>query len=143
MPILHIRVKGNNEVINLDSGIHAQQFTLKRCIVIKDPTVSATSYDYRGGISASFDWLQGGLEIKSNINSDELSIPIDVTKEVNDVRFDLNFASEDVNRSFQTNIFNYTKTGDRPTFDEAGTNGELKYIDFYFQYFSSYDINRY
>jgi hypothetical protein len=141
MPILHIRITKNEEIINLDSGIYSQNFTFKRAVIIKDTGTS--TYDYRGGVTISLDFLQGGTEFKSNINTDEISIPFDDSNKISDVRWDLNMSTEDVSRSFLVKVFNYDKQGALPPFDVAGTAGEIKYIDLYFQYNTNLQTNIY
>ena len=141
MPILHIRITENEQIINLDSGIYSQNFTFKRAVIIKD--VGTSTYDYRGGVTVNLDFLAGGTEIKSNINTDEISIPFDDSNKISDIRYDLNFSTEDVSRSFLVKVFNYDKQGDPPPFDITGTAGEIKYIDLYFQYNTNLQTNIY
>ena len=145
MVVLHIRIKENSEVINLPQGLNARNMTLRRCVVIKNPKTGAGPHDYAGGIAINLDFLRGGLSISSNVNNDEISIPMDDSLEVNDVRFDLNFDSERVNRSFQTNVRNYDDIGTKPPFNRTAgaNNNELKYIDLYFEYDRLYDYDRY
>lgn len=145
MVVLHIRIKENNEVINLDKGLVSTNMTLRRAVVIKNPKTGGAVHDYAGGISVSLDFLTGGVAIASNVNNDEISIPIDDNLEVNDVRFDLNFNSERVNRSFQTNVRNYNDLGINPPFNRTAgaNNNELKYVDLYFEYDRLYDYDTY
>ena len=145
MTVLHLRIKENNEVINLDQGLLARNMRLRRCVVIKNPKTGAAPHDYQGGIAINLEFLKGGLSIASNVNNDEISVPIDDSLEVNDVRFDLNFNAERVNRSFITSIRNYDDTGTQPPFDRtAGANdNELKYVDLYFEYDKLYDYDTY
>lgn len=145
MVVLHIRISENSEVINLPQGLTARNMTLRRCVVIKNPKTGAAPAIYNGGVAINLDFLKGGLSIASNVNNDEISVPMDDSLEVNDVRFDLNFDSERVNRSFQTNVRNYDDIGTRPPFNRApgANNNELKYIDLYFEYDRLYDYDTY
>lgn len=136
MPILHIRITENSEVINLDRNIHSQNFIFKRAVIVQNP---ATTNVYNGGLTIKLSFLSGGLEFASNINSDEFSVAIQESQAVNDVRFDLNFSAEDISRSFQTDIFNYNKSGARPVFDASN----LLYVDLYFEYDELYQYNTY
>ena len=145
MVVLHIRIKANNEVINLDQGLVAQNMKLRRCVVIKNPKTGAAPHLYDGGIAINLEFLKGGISIASNVNNDEISVPMDDSLEVNDVRFDLNFNSERVNRSFVTSIRNYDDTGTQPPFNRTAgaNNNELKYVDLYFEYDRLYDYDTY
>lgn len=145
MVVLHIRIKENNEVINLAQGLIGQNMTLRRCVVVKNPKTGAAPHIYDGGIAINLEFLKGGISIASNVNNDEISIPMDDSLEVNDVRFDLNFNSERVNRSFQTSVRNYDDIGTRPPFNRTAgaNNNELKYVDLYFEYDKLYDYDTY
>jgi len=145
MTVLHLRIKENNEVIDLDQGLLAQNMRLRRCVVIKNPKTGGAPHDYQGGIAINLEFLKGGLSIASNVNNDEISVPIDDSLEVNDVRFDLNFNAERVNRSFVTSIRNYDDTGTQPPFNRTAgaNNNELKYVDLYFEYDKLYDYDTY
>tara|TARA_R110000851_G_scaffold134824_1_gene270160 strand:- start:5075 stop:5500 length:426 start_codon:yes stop_codon:yes gene_type:complete len=141
MPLLHFRISKASEIINLDKALHGQNFTFKRAIVVKN---SASTIKYKGGLTVQLDFLSGGLEIMSNMNDNELNIPFTDNTEVADVRYNINFASEDINRSFKVSVLNYNKSNTTPLlFNTAGTGGELFYIDMYFEFSELYDYNRY
>jgi len=140
MPILHIRITDNNQIIKLAKGIHAQQMTLKRCVVVKLERGTST-YLYKGGVTLGLDFFRGGIEIASNINNDEISIPFKDNDTVVDTRWNLNFNSEDINQAFQTSVTKYDKTGVAPVFG-TGDN-ELQSIDLYFEYAQLYQYNSY
>ena len=70
MGILHFRISEQSQIIKLDRGIHGQNMTLKKVVVVKEPTATP---DYKGGATVQISFLGGGLEIQSNINSDEIS----------------------------------------------------------------------
>jgi hypothetical protein len=116
MVVLHLRIKENNEVINLDTGLLSQNLTLKRCVVVKNPKTGGAPHQFDGGIAINLD-----------------------------VRFDLNFNAERVNRSFVTSIRNYDDTGIVPPFNRTAgaNNNELKYVDLYFEYDKLYDYDTY
>ncbi len=141
MGILHFRITEQSQIIKLDRGIHGQNMTLKKVIVVKEPTATP---DYNGGVTIQISFLSGGLEISSNINSDEISVPFKNTDEVTNINWDLNFDTEDINQNFTTSVFRYDKTGVPVVFDSTGaTAGSIRYIDMYFDYASLYDYNIY
>jgi hypothetical protein len=139
MPLLHFRITSNNQTINIDKSLHAQNFTFKRACVIKNDN---TTTDYGGGCAVKIDFLQSGTEIVSNLPADKLYIPFANASSVSDIRFDLNFSTEDIRRSFQTNVFFYNNLN-QPVFDPLGVVGEISYIDLYFEFQSIYDYNAY
>lgn len=144
MGILHIKITEANQIIKLDRSIHGQNLTLRKIVVIKNPDQTGTPYDYRGGATISLDFLQGGLQIASNSNQDEISVPFKQEESVTTVNWDLNFESETIDQNFQVSVFNYDKTGQQPTFDTSGlTLNALMSIDLYFDYASLFDYNRY
>jgi len=145
MAILHIRITEANQVIQLDRAIHGQNVTLRKIVIIKNKDQSVTPvYQYKGGATISLDFLKGGLQIASNVNQDELSVPFKQEEDVSHVNFDLNFEAESIDQNFQVSVFNYDKTGSQPTFDPSGlTANALQYIDLYFDYASLFDYNRY
>ena len=144
MAILHLRITEANQIIKLDREIHGQNFSLKKIIVIKNKDQSGTPYQYKGGATISLDFLKGGLQMSSNVNNDEISVPFKQDEDVTHVNYDLNFESETIDQNFQISVFNYDKSGNQPTFDTSGaTNNSLMFIDLYFDYASLYDYNKY
>jgi len=145
MGILHFRITENNQVIKMDRAIHGQNLSLKKVVIIKnkDQTV-APVYSYKGGATITLDFLKGGLQMASNVNQDEISIPFKQEEDVTHVNYDLNFESETIDQNFQVSVFNFDKTGGQPSFDPTGvTANALMYIDMYFDYASLYDYNHY
>lgn len=143
MPILHIRITEANQIIKLDRGIHSQNMTLKKVVIIKNEDQTVV-YDYKGGITVSLDFLKGGLEMASNTNVDEISFPVNQSIKVTELDYDLNFDAEDIDQNFQVSVFNYDKTGTQPTFDPTGvTSNALMFVDLYFDYASLFDYNQY
>ena len=145
MPILHIRITEANQIIKLDRGIHSQNMTLKKVVIIKNEDQTGTPlYDYKGGITVSLDFLKGGLEMASNTNVDEISFPLNQAIKVTEIDYDLNFDSEDIDQNFQVSVFNYDKTSSQPIFDTTGaTANALMFVDLYFDYSSLFDYNQY
>ena len=153
MGILHIRITQANQVIKLDSGIHSQNMTLKKVVIIKNKSQTvvapAVLYNYKGGVTVNIGFLAGGIEVASNVNSDELSFPFKQEVDVTELDYDLNFDAEDINSTFSVSVFNYDKSSpttqpSQPTFDTTGlTDNALMYIDLYFDYSSLFDYNKY
>jgi hypothetical protein len=154
MGILHIRITEANQVIKLDSGIHSQNMTLKKVVIIKNkdqtvPTLPAVLYNYKGGVTVNLSFLGGGIEVASNVNSDELSFPFKQEEDVTELDYNLNFDAEDIDSNFAVSVFNYDKSSpttqpSQPTFDTTGlTDNALMYIDLYFDYSSLFDYNKY
>jgi len=108
MGILHIRITEKDQIIKLDKGIHSQNMTLKKAVIVKEPTATP---DYRGGATVEISFLSGGIEIASNVNSDEISLPFKNTDSVTNIDWDLNFDSEDINSNFTTSVSNYDRVG--------------------------------
>jgi len=140
MGILHFRISEQSQIIKLDRGIHGQNMTLKKIVVVKEPTATP---DYKGGATIQISFLSGGLEISSNVNSDEISVPFKNTDEVTNVNWDLNFDAEDINSNFTTNVLKYDKSSSVVFDSTGGTPGALYYIDLYFDYASLFDYNAY
>jgi len=153
MGILHIRITQANQVIKLDSGIHSQNMTLKKVVIIKNKSQTvvapAVLYNYKGGVTVNIGFLAGGIEVASNVNSDELSFPFKQEEDVTEIDYDLNFDAEDIDSNFAVSVFNYDKSSpttqpSQPTFDTTGnTSNALMYIDLYFSYSSLFDYNKY
>jgi len=145
MGILHLRITDANQIIKLDREIHGQNLSLKKIVVIKNKDQTGTPlYNYKGGATISLDFLQGGLQMASNVNQDEISVPFKQDEDVSHINYDLNFESETIDQNFQISVFNYDKTGDQPPFDTTGaTANALLYIDLYFDFASLYDYNKY
>ena len=140
MGLLHIRIKQADEIINLDRGLHSQNFTLKKAVVVKGN--SATT-EYKGGATVTLDFFNGGLQIMSNVVDNDLIIPFNDQSSVTDIRYDINLSSENITRSFRVNVQNFDKTF-IPTFNQAAqAAGELAYIDLFFEFTELYDYDRY
>jgi hypothetical protein len=140
MPVLHFRIKQANEIINIPQQLNSQQFIFKRCVVIKD---NQTTVNYGGGCAIKLDFLNG-VEIVSNQNNEMLYIPFKDDDTISDRRYDLNFNSETVKRSFKASVYFYNDNTQQPVFDTTGaTASAIRYIDLYFEFQSIYDYNAY
>ena len=131
MPILHFRVTKAQETISISRNLHAQNFTFRRAVVTK---VDQADYagTYKGGVTLELSFLQGD-EFVSNINTNNVLIPIDYEKRSNDVRFEFPLAAEDIRSAFTVKCYNYDRSV--PLAFGAGA-GELEFIDVYFSFTS-------
>ena len=145
MAILHFRITEPNQVIKLDRAITGQNMTFRKIVIIKNKDQSiAPLYSYNGGVTISLDYLKGGLEMASNVNVDEISVPFKQEEAVTVINYDLNFESETIDQNFQISVFNYDKRGNQPPFDPLGIiPNSITYIDLFFDYSSLYDYNSY
>jgi hypothetical protein len=137
MPILHFRITSATQTINITRPLHSQNFTFRRAVIVKTDALDMAA-TYKGGCAVQLSFLQGD-EFVSNQNTNQLVIPFDYTKEVNDVRFEFPLASEDVRSAFTCNVKNYDRSADAvvgvppvgPT-----PQGTIRYIDLYFSFTS-------
>ena len=135
MPILHFRLKSNDESINIGRPLHAQQFTLRRAVVVLQST-GATSFD--GGVRVDVSFFNG-FEILSNEVQNLLYIPFDTTATVIDKRFEFSFNAEDVQDAFQVRTRNM---GSNAAADFDSATG-IKYIDLFFEFTELYNYLQY
>ncbi len=137
MPILHFRITKSTQTINITRPLHSQNFTFRRAVIVKTDALDMAS-TYKGGCAVQLSFLQGD-EFVSNQNTNQLVIPFDYTKEVNDVRFEFPLASEDVRSAFTCDVKNYDRSADAlvgvpPT--GPAPAGTIRYIDLYFSFTS-------
>ena len=157
MPILHYKITKQEQSIVLNTQISARSFIFRRAMVVAHPmksVVTSTSSDIpfptsnNGGFVVQPSYLNG-FEITSGggVNSNDLLIPTRSDRWVNDVMFQMEFDSEDVNRAFTVETLNYNKTAkatfledipeaDRETKDIPGV---IRSIDLFFEYAQNYN----
>ena len=87
---------------------------------------------YKGGVTLELSFLQGD-EFVSNINTNNVLIPIDYKKRSNDVRFEFPLAAEDIRSAFTVKCYNYDRSA--PLVFGAGA-GAVQFIDVYFSFTS-------
>jgi len=145
MPVLHFRITSATQVINVNRELHAQNFTLKRVIAVKDTSArpAAPAAQYNGGLTLDFDFLQGN-QVMSNIAPNDVifAIPEDstgVSSSAISERYDLNFDSEDIRTQFTVKVFNFDKSAPAPfaaSYAAAKTTGqgELAYVDVFIEF---------
>jgi hypothetical protein len=153
MAILTYRITQNSQSVNIPNVIHAQSFIFRRAVVRMVPlTAGNVSTNCKGGVVVSPSHFSGfeissgttisnttGKPITNNLGANDILIGLDEYKPINNIYFDMEFESEDVNQGFTVKITNFDK--EPVTF---GTQpGELTSIDVYFQFASLYDYKTY
>ena len=153
MPICHYRLTADNQRIQIPNTIHGQRFTFRRAVVRMIPLAAGTpSTNLKGGVIVSpshfsgFEIVSGTTidnttdkPITNNLGANDILIGLDEYKPINNIYFDMEFESEDVNQGFTVKVTNFDK---QPV--TFGNNaGELTSIDLYFQFASLYDYKTY
>jgi len=153
MAILHYRITEKEQSINIPSTIHAQSFIFRRAVVRMVPLASgATSTNCKGGIVVTPSHFSGfeissgtsldsttSKPITNNLGANDILIGLDEYKPINNIYFDMEFESEDINQGFTVSVRNFDK---QPVTFGTGA-GELTSIDVYFQFASLYDYKTY
>ena len=156
MPILHYKITSQNQSIVLNTQISARSFIFRRAMVMAKPREIAYGTTDAVRLEPSFPANQGGyvvqpsylsgFEITSGggVNSNDLLIPCDSDKWINDVMFQMEFDSEDVNRAFTVETLNYDKTAPAKFFNdledgEPDVEGVIRSIDVFFEYAQNYN----
>ena len=153
MPVLHMRIQKANENINLSRSLHAQSFVFKRAVVVLNPSTAAgTIQNLDGGVTIQLSFFTG-FELLSNLSSNNIYLPftppkLDTTVTSNtgnydifDIRYDLQFNTEDIKNSFNASVYHYDSGSQQPTF--GTTAGTIKYIDLYFEFDDLFNTNNY
>ena len=149
MAILHYRITENNQSITIPNTIHAQSFIFRRAVVRMKPLASGTpSTNCKGGIVISPSHFSGfeiasgsslnsttNKPITNNLGANDILIGLDEYKDINNIYFDMEFESEDINQGFTVKVSNFDK--EAVTFGTAA--GQIISIDVYFQFASLYD----
>ena len=153
MAILHYRITQAEQSINIPNTIHAQSFIFRRAVVRMVPlTAGSTSTNCKGGVVITPSHFSGfeissgttidsttGKAITNNLGANDLLIGLDEFKPINNIYFDMEFESEDINQGFTVKVSNFDKQA-----VVFGTGaGELSSIDIYFQFASLYDYKTY
>jgi len=154
MVLLHYRLTEKNQSIEIPSTIHAQSFIFRRAVVRMNPlTAGSSSTILKGGVIFSPSHFSGfeissGTSISSttnkpitnNLGFNDILLGLDEYKPINNIYFDMEFASEDINRGFTVSTRNF----DREDVAVFGTGpGQVKSIDIYFQFSSLYKYEGY
>ena len=149
MAILHYRITQASQSITIPNTIHAQSFIFRRAVVRMKPlAVNAVSTNCKGGLVISPSHFSGfeiasgtsldnttSKPITNNLGANDILIGLDEYKDINNIYFDMEFESEDINQGFTVKVSNFDK--EAVTFGTAA--GQIISIDLYFQFASLYD----
>jgi hypothetical protein len=162
MPLLHFRITEKDESINMSRTLHAQNLTLRRAIITRNPSLQTNvqnevgvgsaktqvvpiyDADCKGGIVVDASFLRG-YEIMSNFSSNDIMIPF-ANDSINvDEQFELDIASEDIALAFNIKVLDFERK-DTILFTKATTAttpGAIQYVDLIFQYDELYNHDTY
>ena len=162
MPLLHFRITEKDESINMSRTLHAQNLTLRRAIITRNPSLQTNvqnevavgsaktqvvpiyDADCKGGIVVDASFLRG-YEIMSNFSSNDIMIPF-ANDSINvDEQFELDIASEDIALAFNIKVLDFERK-DTILFTKATSAGEpgaIQYVDLIFQYDELYNHDTY
>ncbi len=153
MAILHYRITAANQSINIPNTIHSQSFIFRRAIVRIVPLASgASSTNMKGGLIVTPSHFSGfeissgtsidpstGKPITNNLGNNDVLLAIDEYKPINNIYYDMEFESEDINQGFTVKVTNFDK---EPVIFGTGA-GQVTSIDIYFQFTSLYEYRTY
>jgi len=147
MPILHYKLKSNDENVNLNNEIHAQSFILRRIMIQQIPITGGNTVN-NGGLCCSPSHMSG-LELVSgdNSNSNDILIAYDENIGSHSIFYDQEFDSETVPRSFNVKTFKFDKSSLAefvPEGADPSTHpGKIISVDLFFQFASLYNYEQY
>ena len=160
MPVLHFRIKKQNENIDLSRTLHSQNLTLRRVIITRNRSVITNSpllapvpsdnfipeytTDLKGGIIVDISFFKG-FEILSNFVSNDILVPFGNEVANIDNRYNLNFANEDIALSFNVQCYDFERKNSVVFQNDttATTDGAIKYIDLFFDFDNLFDYSTY
>ncbi len=138
MAILHYQLTKANEDVQINTGIHSQNFIFRRAIIKSIPLGAAASVNGGGVIVQPSHF--SGMEIvtSTTTESNDILLGIDELVAINNIYYDMEFDSENINEAFNVRTLKYDRSGPA-TF---GTNpGDIVSIDIYFQFSSLYNYD--
>ena len=138
MPILKFRITANEQNIIMPKGITAQNLIFKRAVVIQ---YAGTNPNLDGGLTVHCSFINGYTILTNSSDSNDLSIPLDPSKSVNDVRFDLSLGDEIIKPAFNVRVLDYG--GASPVSFLNTDLGALKYVDIFFEYNELFNFETY
>ena len=153
MAILHYRITEAEQSINIPNTIHAQSFIFRRAVVKMTPlATNSTSSNAKGGLVISPSHFSGfeissgtsissatGKPISNNLGANDILLGLDEYKPINNIYFDMEFETEDVNQGFTVRVYNFDR--EKVTFGTGA--GEIISVDLFFQFASLYDYKTY
>jgi len=155
MAILHFRLTQRNQSINIPKTIHAQSFIFRRAVVrMKTLTAGTASTVLKGGLIVSPSHFNGfeissgvtidnatNKPITNNLGANDILIGLNEYEAINNIYFDMEFESEDINAGFTVDCLNFDRDQSVDIF--GTTEGKIISIDVYFQFASLYDYQTY
>jgi hypothetical protein len=164
MAILHYRLTSANQNIVLSSGIDAQSFIFRRAIVqlVPDPGTNtiAAGTDLNGGGVVIKPSHFSGFEVVSDQTGgvNDIMIGFEGDKITQTIYHDMEFDSEQITRGFQVQTKKLNHLAAPKTLVDAdfaprdpitgvltgaATQGQINYIDVFFQFESLYNYKSY
>ena len=139
MAILHYQITENQQDIQINAGIHSQNFIFRRAIVKMNPLAGTTSIN-GGGIIVQPSHFSG-MEIVTDTKteSNDLLLGLDEDKMINNIYYDMEFDSEDISEAFTVKVLKFNREDGLAEFG-AGA-GKIRSIDLYFQFSSLYNYD--
>jgi hypothetical protein len=138
MAILHYQLKKANEDVQINTGIHSQNFIFRRAIIKSIPLGAAASVNGGGVIVQPSHF--SGMEIvtSTTTESNDILLGINELVAINNIYYDMEFDSENINEAFNVRTLKYDRSGPAV----FGTNpGDIVSIDIYFQFSSLYNYD--
>jgi len=147
MAILHYQLTRSNQPIQINAGIHSQNFIFRRAIIKSIPLTTPGTSINGGGVIVQPSHFSG-MEIVTDVNSDpnDILLGIDENLEINSIYYDMEFDSEDIQESFMVKTLKYDRSdvasfvGDNDKGDPK-LAGQIVSIDIYFQFSSLYNYD--
>jgi hypothetical protein len=136
MPLLHINLSSEDQVIELMHDLKPQSLILRQVIINKDVMGAMSAADE--GLQIDLRHMFNGYELLSNVSSDNKlyipvhSRPLAPTPAPFIYPFHLKMTAEEIKSRFVIKCFK--KDGFTPVSFNTGTDGHYKSIDLYFEF---------
>tara|TARA_R110000851_G_scaffold298721_1_gene454219 strand:+ start:389 stop:805 length:417 start_codon:yes stop_codon:yes gene_type:complete len=138
MPVIRIRITSARQNVLLPVQVKASNLIFKRAVIVQYGGVNP---NLDGGISVHCSFIAGYSILTNTSDSNDLIVPMDPTKNINDIRFDLSLGDEFIKQSFFIDVLNYNNVASVSFLNTDP--GALKYVDIYFEYSNLYDFEIY
>ena len=136
MPLLHINLSNEKQVVKLMHDLKPQRLILRQVIINRD--IMGAMNAAEEGLQIDLRHMFNGYELLSNISSDNKlfipvhSRPLAPTPAPFIYPFNLELTAEEIKSQFVIECFK--KDGVTPVSFDIGVDGHYKSIDLYFQY---------
>lgn len=136
MPLLHINISSESEVVELMHDLKPQTLILRQVIINRDSMSAMTPAEE--GLQVDLRHMFNGYELISNVSSDnKLYIPVVSQSLATNPApmiypFHLKMNAEEIKARFVINCFK--KDGLTPVSFDTGIDGHYKSIDLYFEF---------